>query len=172
MGVFSTRSPHHPNPIGMTLAKIEDVSGDTVQVSGIDLIDGTPILDIKPYLPDYDLPRVEKSCNVKGPDNDTVQVPSWINSESSKLAVEFTPSALRCLDNFPVEKLEHLKSGTELKNAIGEILKADPRSRYRKDNCEDKLYYMTVDNAHVTTWFDDSEGRAEVLKVVLVGPNC
>ena len=54
VGVFSTRSPHRPANIGLTLAKVEEVKGDTVTLSGIDLIDETPVLDIKPYIPAYD----------------------------------------------------------------------------------------------------------------------
>ncbi|XP_018008654.2 tRNA (adenine(37)-N6)-methyltransferase, partial [Hyalella azteca] len=56
LGVFATRSPHRPNPIGLTLAKLNSVVGDTVHVSGVDLLDGTPILDIKPFIPAYDNP--------------------------------------------------------------------------------------------------------------------
>ena len=56
VGVFSTRSPHRPNLIGLTLAKLESIEGTKVNVSGIDLIKGTPILDIKPYIPEYDIP--------------------------------------------------------------------------------------------------------------------
>ncbi|KAF2310229.1 hypothetical protein GH714_007318 [Hevea brasiliensis] len=51
MGVFATRSPHRPCPIGLTAAKVEAVQGNMVLLSGVDLVDGTPILDIKPYLP-------------------------------------------------------------------------------------------------------------------------
>jgi len=50
-GVFSTRSPHRPNPLGLTVVKILERSGPILRVSGIDMIDGTPILDIKPYTP-------------------------------------------------------------------------------------------------------------------------
>ena len=46
VGVFSTRSPHRPCPIGLTLARIERVDGDTLYVTGVDLIDGTPVLDL------------------------------------------------------------------------------------------------------------------------------
>ncbi|KAG9486603.1 hypothetical protein GDO78_006791 [Eleutherodactylus coqui] len=56
-GVFSTRSPHRPNAIGLTLAKLDKVEGDTVHLSGIDMIQGTPVLDIKPYIADYDSPQ-------------------------------------------------------------------------------------------------------------------
>jgi tRNA-Thr(GGU) m(6)t(6)A37 methyltransferase TsaA len=50
-GVFATRSPHRPNPIGLSLVELESVRGTTLHVRGIDLLDGTPILDIKPYVP-------------------------------------------------------------------------------------------------------------------------
>jgi tRNA (adenine37-N6)-methyltransferase len=50
-GVFATRSPHRPNPIGISLCKLVDVKGRFLRVENPDLLDGTPILDIKPYLP-------------------------------------------------------------------------------------------------------------------------
>ncbi len=48
-GVFSTRSPHRPNPLGLTVVKVVKRKGNIVKVLGIDMIEGTPILDIKPY---------------------------------------------------------------------------------------------------------------------------
>jgi tRNA-Thr(GGU) m(6)t(6)A37 methyltransferase TsaA len=53
VGVFSTRSPHRPNPVGITLATVVSIDqrARTVFLSGIDLVDGTPVLDIKPYVP-------------------------------------------------------------------------------------------------------------------------
>ncbi|MBI3553570.1 MAG: tRNA (N6-threonylcarbamoyladenosine(37)-N6)-methyltransferase TrmO [Elusimicrobia bacterium] len=54
VGVFASRSPHRPSPIGLSVAKLERVSGDTLYLSGIDLVDGTPILDVKPYIRSYD----------------------------------------------------------------------------------------------------------------------
>ena len=54
IGVFASRSPHRPNPIGLSLAKLERVDNDTLYLSGLDLINGTPILDLKPYLPESD----------------------------------------------------------------------------------------------------------------------
>lgn len=55
-GVFATRSPHRPCPIGLSLVKIERVEERLIFFSGVDMIDGTPILDIKPYIPQYDSP--------------------------------------------------------------------------------------------------------------------
>ena len=58
-GVFATRSPFRPNPVGMSSVKIEDIQlqtdeGPVIIVSGIDMMNGTPIYDIKPYLPHVD----------------------------------------------------------------------------------------------------------------------
>jgi hypothetical protein len=51
MGVLATRSPHRPVPIGLSLVKIESVRGRFVTISGADIVDGSPVVDIKPYLP-------------------------------------------------------------------------------------------------------------------------
>lgn len=50
-GVFATRSPHRPNPIGLSCVRVERVEGLVVQVRELDLLDGTPVLDLKPYVP-------------------------------------------------------------------------------------------------------------------------
>lgn len=55
-GVFATRSPHRPSPIGLSLVKIDRVMDNTIYFSGVDMVDQTPVLDIKPYIPQYDSP--------------------------------------------------------------------------------------------------------------------
>ncbi|KAJ1530328.1 hypothetical protein ONE63_005244 [Megalurothrips usitatus] len=55
-GVFATRSPHRPCPIGLSLVQIDKVEGNVILFSGVDMVDGTPVLDIKPYIPQYDDP--------------------------------------------------------------------------------------------------------------------
>ncbi len=49
-GVFTTRSPRRPNPIGLTVVKLLGRDGPRLRVHGVDMLDGTPILDLKPYL--------------------------------------------------------------------------------------------------------------------------
>ena len=53
-GVFATRSPRHPNPIGLSVVSLLAVQGAVLHVAGLDLLDGTPVLDIKPYVPTFD----------------------------------------------------------------------------------------------------------------------
>jgi tRNA-Thr(GGU) m(6)t(6)A37 methyltransferase TsaA len=50
-GLFATRSPHRPNPIGLSAVKLLGVEGLTVRVAELDILDGTPLLDVKPYVP-------------------------------------------------------------------------------------------------------------------------
>lgn len=51
VGLFATRSPHRPNPIALSAVKLVQITGRKIEVQGIDLLDGTPVLDIKPYVP-------------------------------------------------------------------------------------------------------------------------
>ena len=86
MGVFATRSPFRPNPIGLSCVRLEGIRrepelGHVLEVSGADLMDGTPILDIKPYIPYADC-RPEASGGFTG------------NSGGATLAVDFPPELL------------------------------------------------------------------------------
>ncbi|APR83497.1 Hypothetical protein A7982_08846 [Minicystis rosea] len=50
-GVFSTRSPHRPNPIGLSVVRLDSVEGLTLRIRDVDIVDGSPVLDLKPYVP-------------------------------------------------------------------------------------------------------------------------
>jgi len=54
VGVFASRSPYRPNPLGKSTVKLLERRGNILKVTGLDALDGTPVLDIKPYIPDYD----------------------------------------------------------------------------------------------------------------------
>lgn len=64
-GVLATRSPDRPNPIGESVARLLEKDGNRLMVSGLDAIDGTPVIDIKPYIPEYHL-------------MDEARVPAWV----------------------------------------------------------------------------------------------
>ncbi|XP_027405527.1 tRNA (adenine(37)-N6)-methyltransferase isoform X1 [Bos indicus x Bos taurus] len=304
-GIFSTRSPHRPNAIGLTLAKLERVEGGAVYLSGIDMIHGTPVLDIKPYIADYDSPQTliessgdftlrnnqhkpktvsqsegkTDSCdwqqlseykesqpcrcttekpkcpedrtsgeNIAGSDDaaNTQQsspepreraaelgeessprvaqeqsgpriqekspseeqedsrlkrgeeavapeghdpemspkapsrvagaahcsvVPAWVREAPvATLEVRFTPHAELDLEHLSSGEpgvghtsFKYFQSAEEARHAIEAVLSADPRSVYRRKLCQDRLFYFTVDTAHVTCWFGD--GFAEVLRI-------
>lgn len=56
-GVFATRAPTRPNPIGVSIVRLQRIEGTTLYLDSIDILDGTPLLDIKPYVPDFDQPE-------------------------------------------------------------------------------------------------------------------
>ncbi len=60
-GVFATRASARPNPIGFSVVKLEKVEGNLLLVKDIDIIDGTPLLDIKPCVPEFDFSKVTKT---------------------------------------------------------------------------------------------------------------
>lgn len=53
-GVFATRAPRRPNPIGLSVVRLESVDDHVLHIDGVDILDGTPVLDIKPYVPEFD----------------------------------------------------------------------------------------------------------------------
>jgi tRNA (adenine37-N6)-methyltransferase len=55
-GVFATRAPRRPNPLGMSVVRLERIEGAVIHVLDIDVLDGTPLLDIKPHVPHFDPP--------------------------------------------------------------------------------------------------------------------
>jgi tRNA-Thr(GGU) m(6)t(6)A37 methyltransferase TsaA len=59
-GVFATRAPARPNPIGMSIVRLVKVEGGKLHVRDVDILDGTPLLDIKPYVPEFDSRSTEK----------------------------------------------------------------------------------------------------------------
>ena len=54
VGLFASRSPHRPNPLGLKLVALIGCRGNVLSVRGLDALDGTPVLDLKPYIPGYD----------------------------------------------------------------------------------------------------------------------
>ena len=175
VGVFSTRSLHRPNNLGLTLVKLESVVGDTVNIAGVDMVHGTPVLDIKPYIPLYDSPQPtiapaavhddSSDKDTKDIDDDTVKVPQWIGDPKDNLSVIFSSRAESQLTNIDVSKLQWLKSKDELKHAIADILSTDPRSVYQKTKCSDRMYFTSLDGVHVTAWYDPDIDGMEVIKV-------
>lgn len=53
-GVFATRAPKRPNPIGLSVVQLDRIEGGTLHIRHVDMLDGTPLLDIKPYVPEFD----------------------------------------------------------------------------------------------------------------------
>jgi tRNA-Thr(GGU) m(6)t(6)A37 methyltransferase TsaA len=59
-GVFATRAPKRPNPIGISVVRLAGVEGSVLDIRDVDVVDGTPLLDLKPYVPEFDARSAEK----------------------------------------------------------------------------------------------------------------
>ena len=113
IGVFASRSPYRPNPIGLSCVKLEKIDGLKLAVSGHDFLDGTPVLDLKPYIPAADAFPEAKA--------------GWRDeADAAELPVDFSENALRKM--MYVEKL----CGLDLKNFCAVQLSHAPTSPERK----------------------------------------
>ena len=140
MGVFATRSPFRPNPLGLSCVRLlgaekHPVYGPVLRVGGADLMDGTPIYDVKPYLPQADCHPEARG----GFANDTPWHP---------LAVEVSPALL--------EKVPEAK-----RQALLEVLAQDPRPSYQADPA--RVYGLTF--AHLEIKFRVTETTLTVLSI-------
>jgi len=116
-GLFSTRSPHRPNPIGLSLCKLLGVRGRTIRIENPDMLDGTPVLDIKPYIP-----HAESHPQARA---------GWIDEANKHSAppfkVSFTPEVKKLLG--AMEREDH----REVTNYLTETLARDPHPHvYRR----------------------------------------
>ena len=106
IGVFASRAPHRPSALGLSLARLVKVEGDTLHLAELDLVDGTPIVDIKPYIPSYD---VAKGARV-----------GWVDKAAARLLrVKFSPEA---------EETLRLLGRHGLRELIAQSLRQDPRN--------------------------------------------
>ncbi len=60
-GLFSTRAPRRPNSIGLSIVRLVKIEGPTLHIENVDIVDGTPLLDIKPYVPELDGIKAERT---------------------------------------------------------------------------------------------------------------
>ena len=189
VGVFGCRSPHRPNPIGLSLVRVDSVDGDSLVFRGADLIDGTPVLDIKPYLPYADAPRADGG----------VRAPDWVETGGKpRLGVEMSDDAREQLTRLCSAGPEGgaraaaAAGGEEESSAAGadvaarpplrffggdpaalsaalvQLLEADPRSVYRKQKCEGEELRVRVDGIEARCRFGDR--TAHVLSVRAARP--
>jgi len=59
-GVFATRAPKRPNPIGLSIVRLLGIEQNILRIENVDILDGTPLLDIKPYVPEFDQPPADR----------------------------------------------------------------------------------------------------------------
>lgn len=125
LGVFATRSPYRPNPIGMSLVKLIDIEKKEnaslqLKVASHDLVDGTPIYDIKPYHPMDQIADAHFH---------------WIDKEVQSKEVVIHSHVLDFLNE---------ERRPELKELLLETLRLDPRPQYKNDR-DEKIYHLVLD---------------------------
>ncbi|MFZ9595527.1 MAG: tRNA (N6-threonylcarbamoyladenosine(37)-N6)-methyltransferase TrmO [Bdellovibrionia bacterium] len=121
VGVLASRSPHRPNPIGLSAVKLERIDweapgGVELHLSGVDFLDGTPVLDIKPYLPYADSIGDAQS--------------GWAQEPIEKVPVEFSDRARDVL--LQLKKTATESPSCDLETLIVQILELDPRPAFQK----------------------------------------
>jgi len=140
VGVFASRAPFRPNHLGLSVVEllgIERDDGLVLRLQGADLLDGTPVLDIKPYLPYVDAIPAARGGFAPAP--------------PAGLQVQFSPASER-----------QLADDTALRRMIAAVLSQDPRPAYRQDDPR-RVYGMRL--AEVNLRFRIADGIAEVLAV-------
>lgn len=140
IGVFATRSPFRPNPLGLSCVKLEKIEhhaelGPILHISGADLLNDTPIYDIKPYIPYAD-------CKTEASDG------FLADNAKRTLTVSFSKGAA-----------EHISQ--DLIDCITEIITEDPRPAYQND--PDRVYKMSYSDYSVSFFVTD--GHATVTEI-------
>jgi len=164
-GLFATRSPYRPNPIGLSLVRLVGIDGDTLRLAGADLVDGTPVVDVKPYIPAYDAPPPSAGAAA-------VTTPSWI--DPPPLSVRFTPQAEHdlCLVS---GRSGSMLSDAQLRRALTQTLAADPRPLYRwrrERGVGGAEYDVAIDGLRAHCSFELEQDGTEVVVVLRVADEC
>jgi tRNA-Thr(GGU) m(6)t(6)A37 methyltransferase TsaA len=136
VGVFASRSPHRPNPIGLSLLELVEVNRSGVWVKGVDLIDGTPVLDIKPYLPEVESQPHAQRGWLEELSWKPLRV-EWTSSSEVQVSVE--AKRLNCL------RLKELIENTLAQEPRPQVYRqADQRAQPYKEKYAFELYDLDV----------------------------
>ena len=144
LGIFATRTPHRYNPIGLTLCKFDKIKGREIFISCVDMITGTPILDIKPY-------HHLESVNVFAPN---IKYAQWIynSCQAEKCKVEIKEKAIKNIEDILKDKEKELlfyDKKEDLIKLIQGVLEIDPHSKYTHKLEGNLLYGFHVDKLNV-----------------------
>ena len=138
-GVLATRSTFRPNPIGMSIVKLDKVvttkQQTVLHISGLDLLNGTPIIDIKPYVP-YSDAIIDANAGF------AQQQPE------AGLSVVFSKQA-------QADIKQYSDRDNELALLIEQVLQQDPRPAYKKNKADDKVYGMSLYDLNITWQMKD-----------------
>ncbi|WP_415902861.1 tRNA (N6-threonylcarbamoyladenosine(37)-N6)-methyltransferase TrmO [Neptuniibacter sp. QD29_5] len=149
LGVFATRSPFRPNPIGLSPVRLVSIektsSGIELVISGADLLDGTPVIDIKPYLPYSD---IISDAEYPMADEITLLAQPVVFSDQAQQEISASETRLQ----------------QPLKQQLSELLKCDPRPAYKKNDTE-KSYGIKLHDLNVRFRITDKEITVDSITV-------
>lgn len=154
LGVFATRSPVRPSPIGLSVVRLEGIHQEKgklwLALSGVDLLDGTPVLDIKPYVPYVD-------CVADAVNGFAAEAPPQMPVRFSATARDFCTDYLR-------------SKGLDLQSLLTQILQQDPRPSYQALD-PDRVYGMRLLDLDIRWRYaaQNAESFALVTDIVVTG---
>lgn len=177
MGQLATRSPHRPNALGLSLVKVERIQGKRLYISALDLVNQTPVYDIKPCVP-WDIPGYHQHTDTNTEKQPSALiVPDWVDQHDAMSQVEFTEKASQelryCVERQKLLAPLYTESNGGYEGAVAtlqEILAQDPRaSRKRgtttnKNKNEDTTYKIIFCRVQVE-FVVESESTVQVVGV-------
>jgi tRNA-Thr(GGU) m(6)t(6)A37 methyltransferase TsaA len=149
IGVLATRSTFRPNPIGMSVVKLDSIEVENQQValhiSAVDLLDKTPVIDIKPYVPYSDSIAYAEAGFAQ-------------NQPSQNLKITFSKKA-------QISLTEHQKNIPDLALFIEQVLAQDPRPAYKQGKVDEKIYGMHLYNLNIQ-WKMEGLATIQVIEIM------
>lgn len=148
VGVFATRSPFRPNPIGLSvyeLAGVEYIDQQVkIYINGVDVVDNTPVIDIKPYIPFSD--SIPDACGSFA--TDLPHMP---------FSVKFSSHALNALFGYILADGQSIEYANEVKNFIEQLLSQDPRPAHLIQKYQKQDYGVDIMDYNVKWILNDTE---------------
>jgi len=177
VGQLATRSPHRPNPLGLSLVAIEGRDGRTLHIRALDLVHGTPVYDIKPCVP-WDIPGYHYNSSEQEPQTipKALRVPSWVGQDDALQRVEFSQSAFQslksCVKDGLLQPLYTVENDgiAAAQNTLQEILAQDPRASTQRGTtstttrqetykvlfCQVEIQFIVTNHPHLD---DDDDNK-------------
>lgn len=163
IGMYATRTPHRPNNIGISLCKVRSVSNGVLQLSGIDLVSGTPVLEVKPF--------------VRSPlDTAPSSIPAWLDEALERRSVSFSQQAETVLAHHWTDSTappkSHYTSAEQVRTFLVETLSYDIRG-YRQKVAEEHAgssptYKVYLDVLEVLWLMPDAAQKTVVIEALTV----
>lgn len=161
LGMLATRTPHRPCPVGLSVARIERIDGDTLHLAGVDLVHNTPVLDVKPYIARYDALADAVTADW------LVETDSREAGAEGRLRVEMSDQAVASLRRY-ADELRFFRGDWErARRCIEEVLALDIRTLHMKRRHREGTYGVSIDVMNVSFAVNAESGLCTVQRIDL-----